>query len=220
MINAALDRVGLAAASALLLAACGPQSAATFEVPEGTVLVIEDRPVSAAEIDRWLDTFRLIEPADTLPSLRRKIFSNLTLPLVVGELIDPTTRAATRAIAIQARAALEGAVTPEGVENITGSWKDLGLHAWGLALTSEPGVWSELQETVGMFYYLRVVELPEDPAMYSLVTIERVMFPYIDDMLPKDLIESGIDSMALTILDPEWEEIVPEHYKFRMRPPR
>jgi len=202
----------------LVFGACTPSTPGEPRTwPAGTVFAIEDEPIQAQDVDQWLDTFRLIEPSNTKPSLRRKIFANMTLPLSVGRQLDPAKREAARARALEVAEQLRSDAPP-APERVTGTWKDLGLHAWGTAQRLPAGEWSDVLETVGQFYLIRTVALPsdaQDPT--AAITVDRFAFPYIEDFEPKQLLESGIDSMTLTIVDPEWDEIIPEHYKFRMQ---
>ena len=90
--------------------------------------------------------------------------------------------------------------------------------AWR-ARTSPAGEWSDVHETTGAFVIFRVVDKPPEPWNGgTTITVDRVVVPYLDSLDPRHLITTAVDQMALTVVDPEWGDLVPEHYKYRMMP--
>ena len=218
----------LAAATALLAGACD-RPAPEPAWPEGCVLGVSlgaDRvPILAAEVDRWLDAIELLERHTTRPAQRRYALTNLVLYPAVAHLIDPESNAAARAAAEAARTALvAGEPAPEGVEltRIDGSFDDVGLDTWARARELEPGEWSEVFESPGAYVVFRLVLRPEGDGHEvwhgrTRLVIERALFPYVEQLDSKTLIESALDQCTLHIVDPAWEEIVPAHYLYRMQ---
>lgn len=219
MSSARVARVALATALPIF-AACAREPFEPPAVPPGCALLVEDVPILVADVDRWLDAIRLVEPTATLPHARRLALVNIELPRVVGSLLDPDRRERTRdaASALRERLVAPGAApaTDPALERVEGGWRELGLDVWALALDSPPGVWSEVVETAGAFVVFRTLEAPTARSATTALPLERAVLPYLDGRNAKELIESAFDQTTMTVVDPAWAEIVPEHYKYRM----
>ncbi|MCZ6596222.1 MAG: hypothetical protein O7B99_01135, partial [Planctomycetota bacterium] len=199
------------------LAAEGPGS----EWPVGTVLAVDDVPISSAEVAEVEERLRLVYPEHAASFRRRAALESLVLPRAALRVRFADARRDALAACRKARAALvagEGPPTPEP-EVHRGGFHQLQLLVWGKARSLEPGRWSEPIEGRGFFLLLRLEELSgadEGPA-YEELTVSILDFPY----LPADFAPTGIASVLstvrLSIVDPEWEQWVPEDMKYRMR---
>ena len=211
-------------AAALALGGCAEERPITW--PAGTVLAIDSMPIFAADVDEWLDTIALVEPAVSKPAQRRFAFTNIVLHRTVAHLIDPGRFASVLHDAEATRQSLVAGLPlnpgAPPMERIEGSWQGasaLGLDVWGKARTAPIGEWSEVFESTGAFVIFRVIERPDEPWNgNTIVTLDRVVLPYLVDTVdPRGLIEQGLDGMVLTVVDETWGDIVPEHYKHRMK---
>ncbi|TDJ68504.1 MAG: hypothetical protein E2O39_13180 [Planctomycetota bacterium] len=211
-------------AAALALGGCAEEPTITW--PPGTVLAVDSMPIFAADVDEWLDTIALVEPAASKPGQRRFALTNIVLHRTVARLLDPARFASVRADAEATRKSLVAGLPlnpgAPPMERISASWQGegaLGLDVWGKARTAPIGEWSAVFESIGTFVLFRVIERPSEPWNGgTIVTLDRVMFPYLVDTFdPRGLIESGIDDMVLTVIDEEWGDVMPEHYKYRMK---
>lgn len=228
-------RTGWPALLALALAACGPEGgpadqpaggvpAAAHEPidwPAGTVLAVDDRPLTLDEVDLASVWIERIQPEVSGRQLRRLALTNVTLMQALAELsAAPGERQRARAEAEErleaARAGeLAGPPGPDGGlgEVAEGNWQVLGIPLWGQALDWEPDTWHLIEEP-GRFVVARKLKRTDEihPTAISL-RIDAFVFPY----LPADLaLESTIDDHRLTFVDPSWREIVPEHTQYRM----
>lgn len=180
-------------------------------------------PVSESEVDYAMLAVHLIEPGYTDRHKRRLALTNLVLPRAVGRLMagEERRQAAREEIdALHAKALageLIGPPTPDGAygEILDGPWTKLGMLTWARAFELPPGEWSEVIEEIGHFLIFRVLERrdgPVPPATQFKIDVLRA--PYMD---PDPIgIDRRYDSTRLTIVDPEWLEIFPEHYLYRM----
>lgn len=192
--------------------------------PAGTVLAVEDLPISADEVDlasAW------VEPIDRKASpehLRRLALTNVVLPNAIVRVLAPERREAALA---EARATLEqlragtwnGPVGPDGIhgERFQGHFKHLGLAVWGTALTLGEGEWSEPIEEGGLVMLVRRLEQTEAPVpMATEFDVDLLSFPVLNPESAALEIEAAYDRLHLTIVDPSWRTIVPELIQYRM----
>ena len=100
---------------------------------------------------------------------------------------------------------------------IKGSWKQIGLLAWGTAMNLEAGAWSEVIEMPGSFMRVRTLSRKEghEPAATELV-LDTIEAPYSEKS--NSMITQGaeLEKHRLTIVDPAWDAIVPERTKYLM----
>ena len=135
-----------------------------------------------------------------------------------GGLTAELARRAGRVVALEKDPVLARAIAGRwpNVEVVEGDWRALGLDVWTLALEAPPGEWSEVVETAGAFVLFRVLEPPGARGGEGVLAVERALVPYLETRDARGLIESVYDQVTLTVVDPAWAEIVPEHYKYRM----
>lgn len=220
---------------ALALGACGPGSdpagrpaggtaaaaAEPIDWPAGTVLAVDDRPITLDEVDLASVWIERIQPEVSGRQLRRLALTNVTLMQALAELsAEAGERERARAEAEERLAAarageLAGPPNPDGGlgEVVEGNWQVLGIPLWGQALDWEPDTWNLIEEP-GRFVVARSLKRTDEihPTAISL-RLDAFVFPY----LPEDLaLERAIDDHRLTFVDPSWREIVPEHTQYRM----
>lgn len=194
----------------------------THTFPEGTVLAVDQHPITAAEVDRYVAALEIIESEFTLTSHRRKILSNITLPIAAGAALDPTTReeAFVEAQSLLAAARESGSV-PEGAgqpQTLTGTFKVIGLASWAIARETEPMAFSDLHETPGSWTFFRLIAVPpegEKDSPTSQYTIVRYDVPYLPFEDARDLIQMALDEFEITVVDPAWDAAVPPIYLYK-----
>lgn len=220
---------GLCALALVSVLACrkaGPTAgaeAAARSWPAGTVLVMNEVPILAEEIDRIGSDFALIEPEDTPTQLRRLSIARSIVPSIAAQSIDPQRRASARELAESYRAAClvdslpAGPMTGPTETEISGDFNDLGFALWRTALPLQPGAWSEIVETAGCFHLLRIKSREEGSLpSRTRFTIGLFNFPYLDAETARADIEAAIDRSRLIILDETWRDAVPASLRYRL----
>ncbi|MFN0009269.1 MAG: hypothetical protein ACKVXR_15300 [Planctomycetota bacterium] len=191
--------------------------------PPGTVLVVNDVPIRAEEVDSVGSNYALLEPQDSLLQLRRLALATTILPTIAAQGIDPEARTRARELAQSYRAALLAGELPPGplagpmeVER-TGQFTDLGFLLWRNVLPLQPGAWSEIFESPGSFHLARV-KSREEGSLPSLTrfTIGLFHFPYLKAETAHADTEAAIDGSHLSILDEAWRDAVPAKLRYRM----
>ncbi|MCP3918199.1 MAG: hypothetical protein GY711_21830 [bacterium] len=189
--------------------------------PAGAILRVDAGYVYANEVDAFVETIGLIEPDESLPSLRRKALANICMPRAVARQLDPQAYERARqevSTLYEAVLAGEGLATdgPQ-IEKLEGHWRsEFGMDVWGLARSETEGIWSDVHETVGGFTFFRVVSAPpsEEWDLNTRITIERVFVPYLPPEGPFLLLQQAVDQADFEVVDPAWEELVPAHFKY------
>ena len=206
------------------IAACEEtKSADTW--PAGTVVAIDHVPISADEIAGAVAAVILVEPQWSEVHLKRLAFNEIALPraIVRTRVADSERDKARRSIdeefARIAGGAQFGPPTNNGAigHEVSGSWKQIGLLAWGTAMNLENGAWSEVIEVPGAFLRLRTLSRKDGPepaaTEFILDTIEA---PYAEKSNSKTNRTDELEKHRLTIVDPAWDAIVPERTKYLM----
>lgn len=207
-----------------LVLGCDEPPAPPRSWPPGTVFALDDRPITAAEIDGSADVLAQLEP-DLVPTmLRRLALTNVVLPRVAGILSAGPKREAARAEAEEIQRLLAGGAALGGplmnalATTRTGGPSDVGFEAWAWAAAAEIGRWSAPIETVGAYEVVRVDERTSaGSARMVRFKLSVYVIPYVDPIDPHAAIERALDRSKLEIVDPAWEEIVPETWKHRLR---
>jgi hypothetical protein len=214
---------GLPMLLALAAAACdGAPAPAPRSWPQGTVLALGERPISAAEVDEAAGCIALLEPRDSLEHLRRLALTNVVLPRCAAQAIDPEARRQALALAQQCRSALESdSAVPGGplpLAERKGRMLDLGLELWNAAMPLEPGQWTPVVETAGCFHVARLKEKGTAmlPGLVEL-TLEVHDFPYLppDEAHPR--IQAQLDRAQLHYVDESWRAFVPLAWQHRLQ---
>lgn len=191
--------------------------------PAGTVLVVNDVPILAEEVDSIGSDYALLEPQDSPLQLRRLALATTILPTIAAQGIDPEARTRARELAESYRAALVAGEMPSGplagpmeLER-SGQFSDLGFLLWRNALPLQPEAWSEIFESPGSFHLLRV-KSREEGSLPSLTrfTIGLFHFPYLKAETAQADTEAALDRSRLSILDEAWRDAVPASFRYRM----
>ncbi|MBL6720695.1 MAG: hypothetical protein ISQ08_04720 [Planctomycetes bacterium] len=190
--------------------------------PEDAVLAVGDEPISAADLEEWVDTFALVEPSHSRPDHLRKALTNRVLHTRVARQIDPRGYARTQQLAERALEDLRSGrgVSAEGpqVQDVSGCWndkdQDIGMDRWGRAREWNEGEW-HLLETLGGWSVVRVLDKPEDDAWLpnSSVQLQHVTFYYLEPATMKREIEDALTRMPIRVLDEEWRDVLPVWYR-------
>ena len=186
------------------------------------MLVVGERSISADEVDEWLPAIDLIEPGRSLAGKRRLALTNVVLHRAIAAQIDPERyqKAREQADALRAKLVAGEELPADGpqVETIVeGYWHELGIDAWQEARTAPLGEWSEVRESTAYFYIQRVNGRDPEPwTKEEGAAVDRVIVPYIDEAGSVDVITEAEKSMQLVVVDSEWDELLPAHYKYRM----
>lgn len=216
----------LAVLAAALGAACesGDAGPAAPEWPEGTVLAVDDVPITAAEVDELAEAVAVIHPLDSTPSLRRKALTELALYRAVARSHEVDRRAealeacrAWRAYEVDG-APWPGVGPPAPAAEVRGHWDTLGFPVWAVARGLEIGEWSDVHEGIGRFFVVRVDErVREDRELADEFAIRLRQVAWLPDDMTRAELEELVETRHLRIVDPEWEGIVPAQWTYRMR---
>jgi len=186
--------------------------------PAGTVVAVEDEPITADDVDRDSALIYHLALESTERDLRRKALANLTLPRAIGRVLGRAERADVERVARAERAELAAGSRPlpADARRLSGGYGDVGLAIWGTAIDTPPGTWTPLIEFGGTFAAALVHDVdPYEIPAGTEVDVEIVAWPYVDGDRD-ERIESAKDELKLTIVDPEWRRIVPERTQYRM----
>lgn len=205
------------------LSACDP-APAQKSWPAGTVFALDELPISADEIDAAADVIAQLEPDSVTAQARRIALTNIVLPRAAGILVAGAKREEARRNAAKLENALAAGANPDDplegalMQRREGIANDIGFEAWTYASAAEIGRWSEPLETIGAFEVVRLDERSNAPSARQVRYKLRVcVVPYVDDTNLKGVIDGQLDRSKLTIVNPEWAEIVPEMWKHRLR---
>lgn len=210
-------------ALSLALGCSEPQPTAPPEVelPAGTVLVVDQQPILAEEVDRYVSAIQLIEPEFVLRDHRRKVLSNISIPIAAGAALDPAGRdeAFERAQRLLAATRETGEVPADAPapKVSTGTFKDVGLIPWAIATDLEPLTFSELHETPGAWTFFKLTASTHAPGEFigtSQVTIVRYDVPYLPTEAVRGLVQTALGGFDVQVVDPEWEPLVPPIYLY------
>lgn len=212
-------------AAALVLGACddaGPTPARAAPLPAaraaqpGVCLRVDGAPITVEEVDRLADDVQLLYPEYTRPHARRLALTNAFLPRLALRNHDPEAWARARADC----AALDPAQAGERPWTEVGDWRQHGLELWSLVRTREVGTWSDPIELPGRWVRARLdARQPADEPRLEQLTVSLHAFPFLEVAELRPAIETSIDAAVLEIVDPAWSSIVPESWKYRMKPP-
>lgn len=212
-------------AAAWLLVAC-PESTQARSWPAGTLLAVDEIPITAEELAHDVATVLLIEPQWSDTQLRRLAFNSIALPRALSRArVSAEVRDKARAEldALHARMLQGrqfGPPTSAGVlgQERAGSWIRVGLVAWGAAFQLQPGEWSEVLEEPGAFLRVRLLERQDAPVPEEVsLRLDVLAVPFGDALSSKPPDDEELGKHRLTIVDPAWEAIVPERTKYLMK---
>lgn len=218
---------------ALVAGACGQHGAPTKSVerkaaertnwPAGTVLVLNDAPITADEVDAVASWFARFEPQNSLAHCRRLALTNAVLPLVAARGIDPARREAARALAAEYERALREGTLPSGPlagpmeTEREGGAKQIGLDAWAAVVDAQIGAWSSVYETPGAFEIVRLkARDSKTAALAETFKVGVLQFPYVDEEDGFARMNAALDASKLVFVDPAWKDYVPTLWQHRL----
>jgi hypothetical protein len=199
----------------LFLQACAPESppaaGTSAEHPEGTVLLVDEQPLTAGEMIRLTADIRQLYPEYSLLHARRLALTNEFLPRLAARAREPERWSAARTACMEANDELEARAT-----RVEGRFHGLGLSLWSAARHLPVGEWSAPLDLPGRWVRLRLDERLEaaDPRE-EFLRVSLVEFGYLAPA--PNALEEAIDHARLTVIDPSFGEAVPEQWKHRMR---
>jgi hypothetical protein len=205
---------GAALAGLLAVAGCGEAPApAPPGWPEGTVLVLDGVPVTAAEVDVHLDAVRAIRPAVSVEQLRRLVLMNDTLPRARGAVEGGERRAEALAEArgwLEAHAAGERSF--DAVPPRAGNWDGVGFELWLAARRAPAGEVVGPVELPGRYAVVLVEARDDNPrAELEGFLLRVVEFPFVEE---PDALAARATESRVEIVDPAWRDVVPGAYKY------
>ncbi|MFT7678853.1 MAG: hypothetical protein ACI8QC_002850, partial [Planctomycetota bacterium] len=65
-------------------------------LPSDTVFLVEGEPITRAEIEEWVETFSLVEPARSVHAIRTLVVTNLVLQRAICRVLAPEERKEAR----------------------------------------------------------------------------------------------------------------------------
>jgi len=212
-----LGRTALAAAVAAVAFGCAPEPAkAKPPWPEGTVVVLDGEPITAAEVDQYVDAMKEIDASFTKPHCRRLVLTSIIFYRAFARAHPDRPREEARAEATEwRRKLLAGELVGPLVEPRSGNWDLLGVEYWLALREMEPGEWSDVIELSGRFAVLQLISRDHAPRGGQEWFETRIVeFPYVDH---PELLQNRITDAVLEIVDPAWQEIVPGYWKYELR---
>jgi len=193
--------------------------------PAGTLVCVDEVPVTAEDLAQDVAGVMLVEPQWTERQHMRLAFNESALPRAMVRARAPAAarEAARKQIDAEfARISADGPMGPPtesgslGTE-VSGSWRELGLVAWGAGMGLEPGTWSELLEVPGAFLRVRLISRSNSP-IPAATQVRLDMLEVVYSETGRGLVasETELRKHRLTIVDPDWKAIVPERTKHLM----
>ncbi len=193
--------------------------------PVGTLVAVDDVPISADEIAEGVAAVVLVEPQWGEVQLKRLAFNEIALPRalirtrVSGLARDKARRSLDEQFARIQAGTQFGPPTDSGAigHEVSGYWKQIGLLAWGTAMNLEAGAWSEVIEVPGSFMRVRTLSRKEGPALAgTYLVLDTIEVRYCEPSSAAIKQAAELEKHRLTIVDPAWDAIVPERTKYRM----
>lgn len=202
-----------------------PPTVSRTDWPADTVLALNGRPISAAEVDAVASIIARVEQENTLPHLRRIALTNVVLMLHASrQFVGEAKHAAAREDARAWRdAAARGESPPDSVaaplaDEVRGGFGSTGLEVWDWALDCPLNEWSQPIETPGAWRVARVLE--RGAGLRPIDVLLRVeLRTFVWDTSPsfeKD-VEAFVDRSKLEYVDEAWRDLVPTLWQRRLR---
>ena len=210
-------RSALVGAVAILAIGCAPEPEVPRPSwPEGTVMVLDGEPITAAEVDQYTEALASIDASFTEPHRRRLVLTGVTFYRAYARAHPDLPREEVRAEAEEWRRKLLADELVEPLaEPVSGNWDQLGVEYWFTLREMEPDSWSEVVELSGRFVVIQLLARNHAPrGGQELFEARFVEFPYVDrpELLPNRTLDANLE-----IVDPAWREIVPGFWKYKLR---
>lgn len=224
-----VDRWLIAGLAGLALAGCSGDAAPTdaevekpaehvIDAPAGTALLVDKIAVARTEVERWAGWIKTCEPQYVENACRRFALTNGLLERAATAAHFPVEYAAAEARARtgaeQLRAGHE--LSDATVEQLEGTWAQIGLQIWGELQPVELGRWVGPFARPGTWTLARALET-EVVRGLEVLRVEVVNYPYIAPHSALADITGAVDGSLLRVVDPEFDSAIPESWKYRMR---
>lgn len=207
-----------------LAAGCAHDAPAPRVWPAGTVLAIDDQPITRAEVEEAASWIAMLEPRDSLEQLQRLALTNVLFPRRAAATIDPQRRDEALRLARSWRAELARGVDLAGplvgpqLLKREGRIPQLGLEVWVAALALPLGQWSDVIETAGCFHIVSPERKGEGALPGEIEFAVRIYdFPYLPQGQERQSISAALDKATIVYVDPAWREVVPISWQSRLR---
>lgn len=187
-------------------------------LPADTVFLVEGQPITQAEIEEWVETFQLVEPAKSTRAVKTLVVTNLVLQRAMCRVLAPEEREAAKFRIEEAHKHLLAGGNPgEAIEvrRTHDNWSsELGIDRWGRARDTAQGEFSEVFEGPGYFTFVRRVASPnpEDWVPNTEATIEHVTEYYMEPENMKEIVQGAMGQIKVEVVDPTWRRHLPTYY--------
>jgi len=183
--------------------------------PPDTVIAVNDVAIRAADVAPWAGAVALLYPEYTRVHCRRLALTNVLLPRAAAREYFAESRVAAERRCVAAFDGIDELDEPESVE---GTWRQLGLEMWSFARQLPAGEWSAPSELSGRWVLVRLEEIvPGRVPQEEKLVLRWLEFPYVDPTAVDSELRAAIDASRLVVVDPAWDETIPENWKHRMR---
>jgi hypothetical protein len=177
------------------------------------VLAVDGFPLTAAEVEPLARDILELYPEYTPVHARRLALTNEFLPRLATRALQPEPWELARQACEAAGAELDRLTARSDEGNFT----YLGLAVWSAARHLPLGQWSEPVELIGRWARVRLdVRDVQADARAETLRVSMLEFPWLDPAQARTAVEFAIDHAHLVVVDPAWNEVVPEAWKHRM----
>jgi hypothetical protein len=192
--------------------------------PTGTVLALDDMPITADEVDAFGSMIARTEPEFVLTHLRRIALTNYVFQHKMALELGGARYEASRRIATELARTLRAGEEPDPKRTdifrgeLQGNFKEVGLEAWNWAVDQPLGTWSDPIEVAGAFEVVRVESRNAASTARSVVMkVTLWIVPFMSSENPDKAIEDALDRAKIEYVDESWRDYVPESWKHRLR---
>ena len=192
--------------------------------PAGTALAVSGEPIPAALVEAAAQRVAEVYPERAASFHTTTALESFVLPRAALAQAHAEARAAARAACDAARERIRAGESAEalGAAELTGTWAQLSLLVWDAARRLEPGEWSEPLEGPGHFALVRLERrggFEHFPAEEAL-TVRVLEFGYLPAGDAGPAWDAALGAARLEVVDPAYEELVPETLRYKMKGPK
>lgn len=198
----------------------GPEAGAW---PEGTVAAMGAAPILRSEVDRVAAWVALLQPGKAPTAYQRMAFTGVLLERAAVANAFPDAREAARAAAERFHADLPPGNADldavPGVEVREGTWSEVGLMCWGVALDQAPGSWSAPFEESGAWLVQRLRHRAGGPAIgeaagATRLTLDVRAFDFVPPDFTNTALQATLATTKLTVVDPVVGGLIPAAWRY------
>ncbi|QDU66292.1 hypothetical protein [Engelhardtia mirabilis] len=209
----------LAAGLLAVLSACGSGGSAGEQWPAGTVLAVDGLPLSGAEVDQVTAWVAAVMPGVSAREHRRRALTGHLFPRLTAEAAFGAARDGALAEAKDLLAELRAEPTePDPALALVGDWGTIGLEVWAALQDAPLGEWIGPIAGIGRLRLARCLDHAPGPHPgLDHFEIEVRDFPFVPPGTDRDALADLTWDTQLTIVDPEYERIVPLAWRANMQ---